>query len=78
MSFRIGVGDMAKISYHDCFRNFTIFDHDSFIFEEGGKPNSCWSTVASISFFPFSQSQCGPATVWFSKYLILCLAQEIN
>ncbi len=37
-------------------------------FEEGGKPNSFWSTVTSIVFFSFYQSQCGPATVWFSTF----------
>ncbi len=39
-------------------------------FEEGGKPNSCWSSVTSIVFFSFYQSQCGPATVWFSTFKI--------
>ncbi len=32
-------------------------------FEECGKPNSCWSTVTSIVFFSYYQSQCGPSTV---------------
>ncbi len=31
--FRLGVGDMTKISYHDFFRNIPIsqFDHDFFV-----------------------------------------------
>ncbi len=38
-------------------------------FEESGKPNSCWSSVTYIVFFSFYQSQCGPATFWFSTFL---------
>jgi len=32
-------------------------------FEECGRPNSCESTVTSMVFFSFNQSQCGPAAV---------------
>ncbi len=37
-------------------------------FREGGKPNCFWSSVTYIVFFSFYQSQCGPATVWFSTF----------
>ncbi len=37
-------------------------------FKEHGKPNRFWSSVTYIWFFSFYQSQCGPATVWFSTF----------
>ncbi len=39
-------------------------------FKECGKPNSFWSSVTLTVFYYFYQSQCGPATVWFSTFKI--------
>ena len=49
--------------------------------EERGKPNSCWSTVASIVFFAtikFNVDQQLFGYPHSSKYLLLCSAQERN
>ncbi len=43
-------------------------EHKIMYFEEGGKPNSFWSSVTYTVFFSFYQSQCGPATVWYSTF----------
>ncbi len=53
-----------------CFKNeFPSSAEHKRYFEEGRKPNSCWSTVTSIVFFPpYFQSQCGPATVWLPRF----------
>ncbi len=51
-------------------------------FEEGGKPNSCWSTVTYIVFFsPTVKVNVDQQMFGYpdsSKYLLLCSAQEIN
>jgi len=55
-SLVLNLNDFLSSAEHKCY------------FEEDGKTNSCWSSVTSIGFFSFYQSQCGPATVWFSTF----------
>ncbi len=73
------------IIYSKVVLNLNVFlssaEHKCY-FEEGGKPNSCWSTVTSIVFF-FSTIKVNVDQQLFgyphsSKYLILGSAQEIN
>ncbi len=55
-SLVLNLNEFLSSAEHKCF------------FKERGKSNSCWSSVTYIVFVSFYQSQCGPATVWFSTF----------
>ncbi len=60
-------------SLKSCFKpEFPSSTKHKHYFEEGGKPNSCWSTVTSIVFFPLLSK-----SVWTSNCLVTHILQNI-